>query len=55
LEEDLGVEMNIERDFASQKFRCCDAANPRSHGFGNKRLTIRHACLICGWDSSGML
>ena len=28
-----------------QKFKCCDAAKPKMHGKGKKRLTIRHSCL----------
>jgi hypothetical protein len=45
LEADRIVEMNIERNVASQKFLCCDAANLKMHGSGKKRLTVRHGCL----------
>jgi hypothetical protein len=36
LEERLIVEMNIERNIAMQKFLCCGAANPKTHGIGKK-------------------
>src|ERR1700712_145456 len=46
LEESLIVEMNIGRYTALQKFRCCGAANLKTHSGGKDRLTFRHGCPI---------
>src|ERR1700730_13904135 len=34
------VEMNIGQDSFDQKFRCCGAAKPKTHGAGKRRLSI---------------
>src|ERR1700712_5550232 len=46
LEESLIVEMNIGQYTALQKFRCCGAANLKTHSEGKDRLTFRHGCPI---------
>jgi hypothetical protein len=46
LEGSLIVEMNIERNIAMQKFLCCGAANPKTHGVRKKQLTIWHDCQL---------
>ena len=38
--------MNVDQNTAVQKFRCCGAANLKTHSTGRERLTFRHGCSI---------
>src|ERR1700744_6171528 len=46
LEESLIVEVNIGPSIALQQFQWCDAAKPKKHSKGKKRLTSLHTCPI---------